>query len=82
MSIGILLTDEQISALKTKANIERDRQIYSIRFDSQEITINSDWTMQRNDKPINLNIVSAIEVYCTKENINWEYNATYSAWCD
>ena len=80
--MGIILTEEQITSLKAKANIETDRKIYSIRFDGQEITINYNWSVERDDQPIDKNIVSAIETYCTRNNIEWEYNAEYSAWCD
>jgi hypothetical protein len=80
--MGIQLTQTQINALKVKANIESDRDIYSIRFDGQEITINGDWSIQRDGTPIDKNIITAIEAYCTVNNIEWEYNATYSAWCD
>jgi hypothetical protein len=82
MSIGIQLTEKQITGLKNKANIEVDREIYSIRFDGEEITINGSWSIQRGNKPINQEIVSAIEIYCTRNNIEWEYNSEYSAWCD
>ena len=80
--MGIILTEEQITSLKAKANIETDRKIYSIRFDGQEITINYNWSVERDDQPIDKNIVSAIETYCTRNNIEREYNAEYSAWCD
>ena len=80
--MGIILTEEQITSLKAKANIETDREIYSIRFDGQEITINYNWSVERDDQPIDKNIVSAIETYCTRNNIEWAYNAEYSAWCD
>ena len=82
MSIGIQLTEKQIEALKIKANTETDREIYSIRFDGQEITINGSWSIERGDKPIDEEIILAIEEYCTKRNIEWEHNSTYSAWCD
>ena len=81
MYIG--LTQEQITAVKARAKTETDRKIYTIHFDGKEITINGDWSIERNkQKPINDNIVEAIESYCTKSNIDWEYNTTYSAWCD
>ena len=82
MNIGIQLTERQITSLKNKANIEVDREIYSIRFDSEEITINGSWSIHRENKPINKNIITAIEKYCTRNNIEWEYNSEYSAWCD
>ena len=82
MNIGIQLTEKQTTSLKNKANIEVDREIYSIRFDNEEITINGSWSIQRENKPINQEIVSAIEEYCTRNNIEWEYNCAYSAWCD
>lgn len=82
MSIGIQLTKKQIAGLKNKANIEVDREIYSISFDGEEITINGNWSIQRGNKPINQEIVSAIEIYCTRNNIEWEYNSEYSAWCN
>jgi hypothetical protein len=78
----ISLTQKQIEALYKKAKTETDRNIYTIRFDGQEIIINGDWSIERNGKPINESIVSAIEAYCTKDNIMWEYNSTYSVWCD
>lgn len=78
----IRLTDEQLTALKAKANIETDRDIYYISFDGQEITINGSWSIQRGSEPINKEIISAIETYCTRKNIEWEYNSEYSAWCD
>jgi len=82
MSIGIQLTENQINTLKDNANIETDREIYSIRFDSQEITINGSWSIERGNNPINEEIISAIETFCTRNNIDWEYSSTYSAWCD
>jgi hypothetical protein len=82
MSIGIQLTEDQISALKAKSNIETDRNIYSIRFDNQEITVNGSWSIERDGTLINKNIISAIEIFCTKNNIEWEYNSEYAAWCD
>jgi hypothetical protein len=82
MSMGIRLTAEQISALKSKAITETNREIYSITFDEQEITINDSWSIQRDNTPINENIITAIEKYCTRDNIEWEYASTYSAWCD
>jgi hypothetical protein len=80
--MNIKLTDNQIKNLKSKAIIETDREIYSIKFDGQEITINYDWSIERNEKPIHENIIEAIETYCTKSNIDWEFNSTYSAWCN
>lgn len=80
--MGIQLTDKQINVLKDKAKTETDREIYSIRFDGKEITINGDWSIERGVKPINEEIIKAIEEYCTKNNIEWEYQSTYSAWCD
>jgi hypothetical protein len=82
IEMNIKLTDNQIKNLKSKAIIETDREIYSIKFDSQDITINYDWSIERNEKPIDENIIEAIETYCTKSNIEWEYNSTYSAWCN
>jgi len=82
IEMNIKLTDNQIKNLKSKAIIETDREIYSIKFDGQEITINYDWSIKRNKKPIHENIIEAIETYCTKSNIEWEYNSTYSAWCN
>lgn len=78
----IRLTDEQIKGLMSKANMETNREIYSIKFDGQEIIINYDWSIQRDETSIDENIIKAIEVYCSKLNIEWEYNSTYSAWCD
>lgn len=80
--MGIQLTENQIISLKARANIEVDREIYYIRFDGQEISINGSWSIQRGDKAIDQEIISAIEEYCTNKNIEWEYNSTYSAWCD
>ena len=82
IEMNIKLTDNQIKNLKSKAIIETDREIYSIKFDGQEITINYDWSIERNEKSIDENIVEAIETYCTNSNIEWEYNSTYSAWCN
>lgn len=82
MSMGIQLTGKQIVALKSKANTEMEREIYNIRFDGEEITINGSWSIKRENKPIVQNIISAIETYCTKSNIEWEYASEYSAWCD
>lgn len=76
------LREKQITALKSKAKIETDREIYSIIIDEKEITINRDWSIQRENKPMKENIIKAIEEYCTKENIHWEYNTIYSAWAD
>jgi hypothetical protein len=80
--MGIQLTQTQIDKLKGRARTETDREIYSIRFDGRRITINGDWSIERDGTDIDKNIVSAIEAYCTVANIEWEYNATYSAWCD
>lgn len=80
--MGIQLTKKQIAGLKAKANTETDRDIYSIRFDSQEIMINGDWSIERDGTNIDKNIITAIEIYCAKNNIEWEYNSEYSAWCD
>lgn len=80
--MGIQLTEKQIVELKAKANIETDRDIYSIRFDSEEININGSWNTERGNKTINEEVISAIEMFCTRNNIEWEYNSTYSAWCD
>jgi len=82
IEMNIKLTDNQIKNLKSKAIIETDREIYSIKFDSQDITINYDWSIERNEKPIHENIIEAIETYCTKSNVDWEFNAMYSAWCN
>ena len=79
----ITLTKEQMAALLSKANRETERKIYYINFDSQDITINGSWSISRDEKtPINLDIVRAIETYCTKENIDLEYTSEYSSWCD
>lgn len=80
--MGIRLTEQQLLALKSKANIENDREIYYIRFDGQEIIINGSWSIKRGNKPIDQEIISAIEVYCTKKNIEWEYASEYATWCD
>lgn len=82
MSMGIQLTGKQIVALKSKANTETDREIYNIRFDGEEITINGSWSIKRRNKPINEEIITAIEKYCSQKNIDWEWQAEYSAWCD
>lgn len=80
--MGITLTDKQIKALICRSNVEVNREIYSIRFDAQNITINGDWSIERSNIPINEDIIKAIEEYSTRQNIEWEYNSTYSAWCD
>jgi len=79
-----MITKEyQIAKLKAKANIEIDRDIYSINTTSKEININGDWSIKRNNKLSCMrNVINAITEYCTKSNIEWEYNSTYSAWCD
>ena len=82
MGIGIQLTEKQMLSLRSKANVETDREIYGIRFDGEEITINGSWSIERGNKPINEEIISAIETFCTKSNIEWEYRSEYSAWCD
>lgn len=77
------LTAVQIAKLKKEANMEVDREIYSISFTLDEITINQDWsTPITNRNKFRANIISAIEYYCTQKNVEWEYNATYSAYCD
>lgn len=78
----VKLTDKQIESIRAKTTTETDRDIYTIHFDSQDIIINGDWSIERNKMPINENIKEAIEAYCTKSNIEWEYNSTYSMWCD
>jgi hypothetical protein len=81
--MNVSLTPAQIAELKRKASLETDREIYSISFTITEITINNDWStpvINRND--FHNELVSAIEHYCSRHNIEWEYNATYSAWCD
>lgn len=80
--MNIQLTDKQLKSLQAKAKTETDRDIYYISFNGQEIRINGDWSIQRGNKTINQEIIAAIEEYCTKRNIEWEYNSTYSAWCD
>ena len=81
--MSITLTKEQMASLISKANRETEREIYYINFDSQDITINGSWSISRDEKtPINLDIVRAIETYCTKQNIDWEYTSEYSSWCD
>lgn len=83
MSMNIRLTDEQIKSLINKAVTETYREIYSICFDGEEITINGSWSIERDKTtPINKDIVTAIENYCTRNNIEWEYASEYSAWCD
>lgn len=81
MNIGIQLTEKQITSLKNKANIEVDREIYSIRFDSEEITINGSWSIQRENKPINQEIVSAIETYCTRNNKRYKFKMAKISGC-
>ena len=76
------LTSAQIKRYKAKANIETDRDIYTISINDQQITINGDWSIERQEGTIENGVVKAIESYCTKENIEWEYESTYSAWCD
>lgn len=76
------LTAAQIERYKAKASIETDRDIYTISIDNQQVTINGDWSIERLERTIEKCVVKAIESYCTKENIEWEYDSTYSAWCD
>ena len=78
----IILNDRQIKEAKIKANIETDREIYSISIDEKQITINGDWLIERNNKGIAKDVISAIEEYCTRSNIEWEQQSTYSTWCD
>lgn len=80
--MSIDLTSAQIERYKAKANTETDRDIYTISIDDQQITINGDWSIDRGGETIETAIVETVESYCTKENIEWEYEATYSAWCD
>jgi len=76
------LKEKQINEFKQKAVMETEREIYSIMVDMQNITINGSWSTERDETILEKNIVTAIENYCTKSNIEWEYNSTYSAWCD
>ena len=78
----IELTDRQIKEAKAKAKIEVDREIYTISIDEREITINGDWSIERNNKGIAEDVISAIEKYCIQSNIAWEQQSAYSAWCD
>jgi hypothetical protein len=78
----INLTSKQISDYKSKSSLETDREIYKIVVGFREIRINGDWSIERRSNRIDKAVVSAIEAYCTRDNIEWEYNSTYSAWCD
>ena len=78
----IKLTENQITRLKEQANIETDRDIYYIYVTDREIIINGDWSIKRDGTPILKNTITAIEKYCTHENINWEYDCAYSALTD
>ena len=78
----IILNDRQIKEAKAKAKIEVDREIYTISINEKEITINGDWSIERKNKGITEDVISAIEEYCTQSNIAWEQQSTYSAWCD
>ncbi len=81
--MSVALTDLQIKELVAKACIETEREIYSISFDLEEIRINESWsTPITNKSKFHESLISAIEHYCTQENIEWEYSAEYSAWCD
>lgn len=76
------LPDREIAALKEQAHIEVDRDIYYVDATSKEIIINGDWSIKRGKKGIKQDVIAAIEAYCTRENINWEYECAYSAWAD
>lgn len=77
------LSDKLIQSYKNKASIEINREIYNICVGCDEICINYDWTIPRDtQKPLNENVVDAITKYCTRGNLEWEWNLEYSAWCD
>jgi len=76
------LTSTQIADLKKEANLSIDRDIYSINATPHEITINGDWTIQSTSRNRRKSLVAAIEEYCTLGNIEWEWRASWSAWCD
>ena len=79
----VTITDAQVKDLVENANTETDREIYAISFDLNEITINYNWsTPIASRKDFRGSLISAIEDYCTRENIEWEYQVEYSAWCD
>lgn len=80
----ITLTESKIRELTEIANIETERDIYTISYNEKEITINGDWSIEKaiNNEDIDTDIVDTIEMYCTKENIDWEYISEYATWCD
>jgi hypothetical protein len=78
----INLSNSMIEKLKARTTMEIDRDICSISVTDQEITINQDWAIQRQGKTIIQSVINSIKEYCTKSNIEWECNSTYSAWCD
>lgn len=79
----IQLTDEQIKTLISQTVTETEREIYSLVFNDKRIKINGDWSIERDKtKTTSNDIIAAIKEYCTRSNIEWEYNSEYSAWCD
>jgi hypothetical protein len=78
----ITLNNRQIKAAVSQAETEIDREIYSIAITDKEIIINGDWSIKRDKNSMMQNIIAAIEEYCTRANIEWEYNSSYSAYCD
>ena len=79
----MILTINQIQFYKEKAKVEIDRDIYSISIGYYDVIINGHWSIERNEKNnILKEIVTAIETYCSRDNIEWEYQSEYTAWCD
>lgn len=79
----IQLSDEQIKRVVSQAVTEVEREIYSISFDYEEIIINGSWSTKWDfEKEGSKGFITAIENYCTRSNIEWEYNSEYSVWCD
>jgi hypothetical protein len=83
MIMNVTLTGLQIAELKAAAKIETDRDIYCLSFDLNEITINGNWSIKIGDRNnFHNELISAIENYCSKENIEWETRLEYAAWCN
>lgn len=79
----VQLTKDQINSIYEKATRETCREIYEIKFNGEEIYINGDWSITRNEKtPINVDIKNAITEYCSQSNIEWEYDSQYRSWAD
>jgi hypothetical protein len=80
--MSVILSQDRIDQFKAISEMEANRDIYSIQHDQKEITINGSWSIKRDKTDITEQIVKAIEEYCSRDNIEWEYRSEYSAWCD